>query len=121
MSERYRGMPKWRFMLLRGWPTLLGVVTLGVFDCVPGWEPWFARPFILLFMLMNGWLFFRWETSWQHWQDINLPTDEQAQAMIESLRQQANAEVDPFMRQIGNEAVLEIDRWITGKREDDDR
>ena len=119
--ERYQAMSKRRYMLYRGWPTLGSALVLALCLCLPDVLLWWTRPIYVLLLALQVFMFARWESSWEHWQTMTLPTDEQAQAMIESMREQVDREVDPFMRQIGNEAVLEVQRWITGERQDDDR
>jgi hypothetical protein len=122
-AERYQAMPKGKYMLLRGWTNLAAVVILGLVLVLPifAQEWWFRVVYLLLFGL-QVYMFGRWERSWEEWQRMRLPTVEEAEAIVDELRNRAEYHADdPFEQQITYEAAREVDMWIKGKQDDDDR
>jgi hypothetical protein len=123
-AERYRGMPKWKYMLVRGWTNLVGAAVIGLVLALPLFSQqwWFRAVYLLLFWL-QAFMFARWERSWDAWQTMDLPTVEQAEAFRDALRHRG-AEYhadDPFEQQMTYEAAREVDMWIKGQRDEDDR
>jgi hypothetical protein len=112
-----------KYMLLRGWTNLAAVVILGLVLVLPifAQEWWFRVVYLLLFGL-QVYMFGRWERSWEEWQRMRLPTVEEAEAIVDELRNRAEYHADdPFEQQITYEAAREVDMWIKGKQDDDDR
>jgi hypothetical protein len=121
-AERYQAMPKWKYMLARGWTNLAAAAVIGLVLVLPGFLVWWTRPIYVLLLALQAFLFARWERSWDGWQTMHLPTVEEAEAFRDALRHRAEYHADdPFTQQMTYEAAREVDMWIKGQRDDDDR
>lgn len=115
LVTKYRGMPKWKYMVRRGWTQLLSAAILS-FMVVTGAYEWWLRLMLLLLAVLNAFVFARWESSWEHWQTLAPPTVAQAEQLRDRIRQQADDPAgDPFDRQMMYEVAKSLDDWIKGE------